>query len=97
MVQAAPAGHFQAYNACCFRSHSRWHSQRLEGELFRALDVHGNPVWSFVNSVGQGGDGAALGIISGGAAIDYLNNRAYFASRPIRPEAPIRSGASRLL
>jgi outer membrane protein assembly factor BamB len=82
MVQAAPAGHFQAYNAAAFDLILVGTRNGSGANSFRALDVHtGNPVWSFVNSVGEGGDGAAIGIISGGAAVDYPNNRAYFASR----------------
>jgi outer membrane protein assembly factor BamB len=38
-------------------------------------------VWSFDNSPGQLGDGTEIGIISGGATIDYLGGRIYFASR----------------
>lgn len=82
MVQGAPAGHFQAFNPAAFDLILVGTRNSSGANSFRALDVHtGNPMWSFVNSVGQGGDGAAIGIISGGASIDYPNNRAYFASR----------------
>ena len=82
MVQAAPAGHFQAYNPAAFDLILVGTRNGSGANSFRALDVHtGNPAWSFVNSVGEGGDGAAIGIISGGATIDYPNNRAYFSSR----------------
>ena len=82
MIQAAPAGHFQAYNPAAFDLVLVGTRNSSGANSFRALDVHsGAPKWSFVNSGGQGGDGAAIGIISGSAAIDYPNSRAYFASR----------------
>jgi hypothetical protein len=44
--------------------------------------LDGAPAWDFQNRVGlEGGDGLEIGIISGGASIDYAANRAYFASR----------------
>ncbi len=82
MVQAAPAGHFKYYNPATFDLILVGTRNGSGANSFDALDVHsGNPVWSFVNSAGQGGDGTSIGIISGGAAVDYPGNRAYFASR----------------
>jgi outer membrane protein assembly factor BamB len=81
-VQAAPAGHFQAYNPAAFDLVLVGTRNGAGANSFVGLHVHtGTPQWSFVNSAGQGGSGAALGIISGGAVVDYTNNRAYFASR----------------
>ena len=83
MVQAAPAGHFIAYDAGAF-------DLVLVGtrngggaaNSFEALDVNtGAPAWSFTNSSAQGGDDALMGIISGGASMDYASKRVYFASR----------------
>ena len=63
-------------------SRSRGHTQRHGGNSFDALDLNvGSKVWSFDNSAAQGGDDKLMGIISGGASIDYLNDRLYFASR----------------
>ncbi|KAB2965654.1 MAG: PQQ-binding-like beta-propeller repeat protein, partial [Thermoanaerobaculia bacterium] len=47
---------------------------------FHALNVlTGATAWSFTNAVGQGGDGQAMGLVSGPALI--LGSRAVFASR----------------
>lgn len=37
--------------------------------------------WPFINSIAQGGDDQPIGIISGGAQVDYANTRLFFASR----------------
>jgi outer membrane protein assembly factor BamB len=53
-----------------------------------ALNVHtGAPQWSFVNSAAQNGTDLAIGIISGGASVDYNTRRVFFASR-------VKSGGS---
>jgi hypothetical protein len=47
-----------------------------------ALDVqNGAPQWSFVNSAAQNGTDQDIGIISGGASINYNTHRVFFASR----------------
>jgi outer membrane protein assembly factor BamB len=82
MVQAAPAGNFKGFDPTALdlvlvgtRSSSAANS------LF-ALDlITGTPVWSFDNSVPQGGDGLGIGIISSSASIQYSTKRLYFASR----------------
>lgn len=52
------------------------------GNKFYALNgSSGAVVWEFSNSVGEGGNGQAIGIISGSPAIDSTNKRIYFASR----------------
>ncbi|GEM_PF-4333028 len=44
--------------------------------------LDGSPAWDFQNRSGpENGDDLEIGIISGGASIDYATNRAYFASR----------------
>ena len=91
MLQAAPAGHFQYYNPAAFDLVLVGTRNGSGANSFRALEAHtGNPRWAFVNSAGQSGDGAAIGIISGSAAIDYVNNRAYFASR-VHPTGSART------
>jgi outer membrane protein assembly factor BamB len=82
MVQAAPAGHFLAYKPSAYDLVLVGTRNSSGANSFEAVYVHdGTPRWSFTNSLTQGGNGAAMGIISGGAAIDYTNPRAYFASR----------------
>ncbi len=47
---------------------------------FYAVDAQtGATAWAFTNSVAQGGDGQAMGLVSGPALV--LGSRAYFASR----------------
>lgn len=55
-----------------------------ERNALHALDgATGATIWSFDD---PGGDG--IGIISGGASIDYVNGAAYFASHEFAPGAP---------
>ncbi len=80
-VQAAPAGHFVAFDAAAFDLVLTGTRNASASNSFRALEVAtGLPAWSFVNDVVQG-DGTGIGIVSGGASVDYLNQRVYFASR----------------
>jgi outer membrane protein assembly factor BamB len=82
MVQASPAGHFQAYYAGALDVIVAGTRNSGAPNTVEALDKDtGTPVWSFDNSPGQLGDGTEIGIISGGATIDYLGDRIYFASR----------------
>jgi outer membrane protein assembly factor BamB len=82
MVQAAPAGHFSAYQASAFDLVIVGTRDGSAGNALVARAVsNGDPRWSFTNSAAQGGDDLEIGIISGGAAIDYPANRVYFASR----------------
>jgi uncharacterized delta-60 repeat protein len=82
MVQAAPAGNFQAFDPTAFNLILVGTRNSSLPNSLEALDVDtGTPVWSFTNSLAQGGDGKAIGIISGGASIDYVAKRVYFASR----------------
>ncbi len=56
---------------------------------FVALNVlDGTSAWDFQNRVAEGGDDLEIGIISGGASIDYAANRAYFASRQVGGGSP---------
>ena len=81
MVQAAPAGHFSAYLGGA-------HDLVITGTRaagapnhVEALNVHtGVSAWIYDNS-SFGGDGKEIGVINGTASIDYVNARAYFASR----------------
>src|SRR3990172_242660 len=53
----------------------------LASNTLRAFDVEdGTPRWAFYNSVLQGGDGSPIGVILGGASVDYGNERAFFGS-----------------
>jgi outer membrane protein assembly factor BamB len=80
-VQAAPAGHFQAFYAGAFDIVITGTRDPNGPNQLVALDVHtGSPVWSFDNSLAQGGDGKEIGIISGSASIDYPMKWAFFAS-----------------
>jgi outer membrane protein assembly factor BamB len=82
MVQAAPAGHFSAYQGGAFDLVIVGTRNGSAGNALVARAVgNGDPRWSFTNGSAQGGDDLEIGIISGGAAIDYPGNRAYFASR----------------
>jgi outer membrane protein assembly factor BamB len=81
MVQAAPAGHFSAFSAgatdlLLVGTRNASAANSLEALRFDT----GLPQWSFVNDLVQG-DGKEIGVISGGASIDYGNQRIYFASR----------------
>ena len=83
IVQAAPAGIFTDFGGA--------QDLILVGSrdggvpnVFRAFDVDdGSPIWAYDNGVGQGGDSTDIGIISGGAALDYTNQRVFFASHEV--------------
>jgi len=82
MVQAAPAGNFLAFDATASNLILVGTRNSSLPNSLEALDVDtGLPVWSFTNSVAQGGNGKAIGIISSGAAVHYATKRVYFASR----------------
>jgi hypothetical protein len=95
-VQAAPAGHFRAFAATAFDLVIVGTRDPNGPNQLVALDMStGNPVWSFDNSLAQGGDGKEIGIVSGSASIDYQMKRAFFAStRAGVTEATERCGAS---
>ena len=76
-VQAAPAGMFTtfggAYDLILVGSRNS-----ATDNIFYGLDLGtGSVSWMFDNLSGTGG----IGIISGGASVDYANDRVYFASR----------------
>lgn len=49
---------------------------------FYSLDLaDGQIAWSFTNSLAQGGDGTAMGLIGGPPVVDYGTNRLYFSTR----------------
>lgn len=83
MLQAAPAGHFFAYDTGALDLILIGTRNGGGGpNSLEALHVNtGLPAWSFTNSSGQGGDNALMGIISGAATVDYGAKRVYFASR----------------
>jgi outer membrane protein assembly factor BamB len=84
MVQAAPAGNFKG---------GGWDPTALDLVLvgtrnssapnaFVALALDGGAEqWRFDNALGQNGTDLPIGIIAGGAAVDYSTKRVYFASR----------------
>jgi hypothetical protein len=81
IVQAAPAGHFAAFDPTASDLVLAGTRNAAAGNSLDALKVHsGDPVWSFTNDITQG-EGQEIGIISGGAFVDYANQRVYFASR----------------
>ncbi|MEM7350943.1 MAG: S8 family serine peptidase [Acidobacteriota bacterium] len=77
LVQASPAGLFTAFGGA--------HDLILVGtrhaagnSAFHGLHLaDGSIAWTFDN----GGGSSALGIIAGGASVDFFNQRVYFASR----------------
>ena len=82
MVQAAPAGNFLAFHPLALDFVLIGTRDAGGPNGLAALDVHtGTPQWSFVNATAQGGDDLAIGIISGGASVDYGTRRVFFASR----------------
>jgi outer membrane protein assembly factor BamB len=82
MVQAAPAGSFLAVHPTALNAVIAGTRNASGGSALVALDLNtGGPIWSFVNSLAQNGDGKDIGIINGSASIDYPNQRAIFASR----------------
>lgn len=77
IVQGAPGGIFTAYDLIFAGTRNG-----SGASAFHGLNLaDGTLAWTFTNSVAQGGDGLALGIISGGAVVDWSTNRIYFASR----------------
>ena len=84
-VQAAPAGEFTAYTNgdtdLVLVGTRNTLAPNAVNALFALNVADGVPAWNFRNLSSQGGDDLRMGIVSGGASIDYANNRVYFASR----------------
>ena len=82
MVQAAPAGNFVFYDGPAKDLIFVGTRSSSSPNTLEALDVtSGAAVWSFDNSAAYGGDNKDIGIISGGASVDYANRRVIFTSR----------------
>lgn len=82
MVQAAPAGNFVFYDGPAKDLILVGTRSSSSPNTLEALDVtSGAAVWSFDNSAAYGGDNKDIGIISGGASVDYANRRVIFTSR----------------
>jgi PQQ-like domain/PQQ enzyme repeat len=82
MVQAAPAGNFVAFDPTALDFVLIGTRDAGAPNALVALDVQtGAPQWSFVNSAAQNGTDLAIGIISGGASVNYNTHRVFFASR----------------
>ncbi len=81
MIQAAPAGMYTAFGLPWDLLMIGTRNAAADNQ-FHGLDALGGTIsWSFTNAVAQGGDDSGVGIISGGASLDFATNRAYFASR----------------
>ena len=79
MVQAAPAGIFPEFGGG--KDLILIGTRNGVPNRFRAYDVDsGTAAWSFQNMPIHGGDGSSIGIISGGASVDYAAERVFFAS-----------------
>ena len=79
MVQASPAGIFPEYGGA--KDLLLVGTRNGVPNRFRAYDVDtGAAAWSFENMPIHGGDGSSIGIISGGATVDYGKERVFFAS-----------------
>ncbi len=82
MVLASPAGNFKAFDLGADDIVLVGTRDSAGANSLKALDVmSGIPIWSFDNTSIQGGDDQPIGIISGGAAIDYTTQRVVFGSR----------------
>ena len=80
-IQAAVGGMFAYFGGSANRLLVGTRNSSLANE-FLGLDVDdGSLAWSFVNGSSQGGNDQAIGLISGGAVIDYSANRVCFASQ----------------
>jgi outer membrane protein assembly factor BamB len=80
LVQAAPSGYFQPISGATGLIITGTRESSLPNSLVALHKDTGAPVWSFTNSLGQGGDGKEIGIISGSASIHYPSKRAFFGS-----------------
>ena len=88
-VQAAPAGEFVAYGGVTNLLLVGTRDAAVPNAFVGLNVLDGSPAWDFQNRLGppENGDGLEIGIISGGASIDYATNRAYFASRQATAES----------
>lgn len=77
MVQAAPAGIFTAYGGAYDLLLVGSRDAAGDNSFYGLNPADGTIAWTFNNGGGSGG----IGIISGTAAVDYSNDRVYFASR----------------
>ena len=88
MLTASPAGIFSAYGAP-FDFLVIGSRNSSPANVFRGLDpFDGSIDWTFDNSFAQGGDNLNIGIISGGATVQYQNpgdgsRHFFFASRQL--------------
>ena len=82
-VQASPAGLFVAFGASFDRLLLGTRNATLPNRFY-SLDAK---TGFTVGVPYEGADGGGLGIVSGGAAVDYPTSRVYFASRAAAPGA----------
>ncbi|MCP4250550.1 MAG: PQQ-binding-like beta-propeller repeat protein, partial [bacterium] len=80
LIQASPKGSFATFGGID-RLMVGTRNSSADNQMHGLDLADGTIVWSFDNSVAQGGDGTGIGIISAGAPLDLANNRLYFASR----------------
>lgn len=81
MVQAGPAGMFTQYGGIADLIFAGTRNAFADNELAALNLADGTMAWSFINSVGQGGDGSGIGMMSSTPFLDYAGSRAYFTSR----------------
>jgi outer membrane protein assembly factor BamB len=82
IVQAAPSGIFNGVAGGTFDLVLVGTRSSAIANTFVAMNLaDGSVAWRFTNALDQGGDGGAIGIVSGQAAVDVPNRRVYFASR----------------
>lgn len=90
MVIASPSGYFRQFDPATVDLAGDiiligTRNSSAGSEFFGLDAATGTTLWTFTNSIAQGGDGSAIGIISSGAKVDYVDyagkRRAFFTSR----------------
>ena len=80
LIQGSPAGTFAAFGGLDVLMVGTRHAT-ADNQVHGLDFADGTILWSFTNSVAQGGDGSGIGIISAKPSLDVAGNRLYFASR----------------
>ena len=80
MVQAAPAGMFSIFGGAFDLILIGTRDATAANSFYGLNLADGTVAWTFSNSSAEGGDDLTMGIVNGGASVDYANNRLHFAS-----------------
>ena len=81
IIQGSPVGIYTAFGGAYDLVMAGTRNSAAPAAFFGLNLADGTIAWSFTNTVAQGGDDLAIGIISSDPVVDWATQRVYFASR----------------